>query len=56
MTPRPIGVICTQCGRLTPDLRPECDRYRRRVYLDTLKQVGASVEVDAVEREEWRQP
>lgn len=54
MSARTIVVICTQCGRVMPDLTRECDRYRKRVYADTLRRVGSSIEVDGVEREEWR--
>lgn len=46
---RPIMVICTQCGRVMPELTKECDHYRRRVYADSVRVVGSTIEVDNVE-------
>jgi hypothetical protein len=46
---RPITEVCTQCALVAPNLSADCRPWLRRVYADSFRVVGETLEVDAIE-------
>lgn len=49
MGSRAVAYMCSQCGRVAPNVTPTCAPYLRAVYLDSFRVVGDTLEVDGIE-------